>query len=492
MLGFAIRTLALGPVARREPEHVASVQARRFERLVAHAVRNSPFYREKYRRIDLKNASIRDLPTTNKAELMENFEDSLTDRSIRRAELEAFLDRRENEGRLFLGRYAPSHTSGSQGQPMLMVQQARALELMFGLQMTRGNIRRATPVEAIKRAFQPARLAVVTLKKGFYPSASAFEYMPTVAKRFVRVLRLSQTDHDVVERLNAFRPTILTAYAGVLQELAGHVEEGRLDLSPDLIQVVNNSEVLTDRAKARIETAFGRPVMNNYATGECPFLSNGCPTDDGAHVNADWAILEVVDEHNQPVPPGTPGKKVLITNLANKIQPFIRYEIGDVATMAATPCGCGSNLPRVERIDGRTADSFWIKDGTTYRQMINSVFKNAFDYTREVREWQAIQLERNRIKVRLELLPGRNLDEAHAWSALNRQLGDYGYLGIVDVSLEIVPRLEADAKSGKFKRIVSLVGPPEGAAFRVDQPDAHRPMGLSSEPVTTRKTARPV
>lgn len=491
MLGFAIRTLSLGPVARMDPAHIAEVQNRRLKRLIALAVERSPFYREKFRGIDLSTATIRDLPTTNKAELMENFEDALTDRSIRRSDLESFLDCRENEGRLFLNRFAPSHTSGSQGQAMLMVQEQRTLELMFSLQMTRGNVRRATPVEALRRVFQPARLAVVTLKKGFYPSASAFEYMPNVAKRFVRVLRLSQTDRDVIDRLNAFRPTILTAYAGVLEELAGHAEAGRLNLAPELIQVVNNSEVLTDRAKARIESAFGRKVLNNYATGECPFLSNGCPTDDGAHVNADWAILEVVDEQNRPVPAGTPGKKVLITNLANTVQPFIRYEVGDLATLAATPCGCGSLLPRIERIDGRAADSFWIKDGGTYRQMINSVFKNAFDYTREVREWQAIQLERNRINVRLELLPGRTLDEAHAWSALNRQLGDYGYLGIVDVSLEIVPRLDADAKSGKFKRIVSLIGPPEGTTHRVDAADAHRPMGIHADAVTTRTTAHP-
>jgi phenylacetate-coenzyme A ligase PaaK-like adenylate-forming protein len=491
MLGFAIRTLALGPLARGDQGQVAALQDRRFRRLIEHAVAHSPYYREKYRGIDLAAATIRDLPTTNKSELMDNFEDSLTDRAVRRADLEAFLDRRENEGRLFLDRYAPSHTSGSQGQPMLMLQEQRNLELMFGLQMTRGNVQRATPVAAVKKFFRPARLAVVTLKKGFYPSASAFEYMPAAARRFVSVLRLSQTDHDVVERLNAFRPTILTAYAAVLEELAAHVESGRLNLNPELIQVTNNSEVLTDRAKARIEAAFGRKVLNNYATGECPFLSNGCATDDGAHVNADWAILEVVDERNQPVPPGTPGKKVLITNLANTLQPFIRYEVGDLATMAVTPCGCGSLLPRVERIDGRAADSFWIHDGTTHRQMINSVFKNAFDYTREVREWQAIQFERNRIHVRLELLPGRTLDEAHAWNALNRQLGDYGYLGIVDVRLEVVPKLESDAKTGKFKRVVSLVGPPDEATIRVDSAETNRPMAMSAEALTTRKTARP-
>ena len=133
--------------------------------------------------------------------------------------------------------------------------------------------------------------------------------MPAAARRYLDLLWLSQTDPDVVERLNAFRPKVLTGYAGVLEILALEAEAGRLRLAPELRQVVNNSEALTDRAKARIESAFGLHVMNNYATGECPFLSNGCHTDDGAHVNADWAILEVVDDEYRPVPDGTPGQQ---------------------------------------------------------------------------------------------------------------------------------------------------------------------------------------
>ncbi len=461
MIGFSLRTLALKRGSRLEPERLAGLQRRRLQALVRRALDRSPFYREKYRGIDAEGFALADLPPTNKNELMSHFDDAVTEPAVRRADLERFLDDSSNEGRLFLGRYAASHTSGSQGQPMMIVQEPEVLELLFSLQMSRGNARKTCASEAIRRLLRPARLAVVTLKRGFYPSASSFDYMPSAARHYLNVLRLSQTDRDVVERLNAFRPTILTAYAGVLEMLALEAEAGRLRLAPELCQVVNNSEVLTDRARIRVERAFHQKVMNNYATGECPFLSNGCTTDLGAHVNADWAILEVVDEDNRPVPHGEAGTKVLITNLANTVQPFIRYEVGDVVTMAAEPCGCGSTLPRVERIEGRTADAFWVRDGSLYRQMINSVFKNAFDYTREVREWQAVQHARNRITVRLEILPGASFDEPNAWKALNRQLVMYGFQGLVEVDLRLVPRLEADAATGKFRRIVSLIGPPD-------------------------------
>jgi phenylacetate-CoA ligase len=462
MLRFALKTLALVRSARISPEKVARIQRRRLRSMVRHAVTRSPFYREKYRGIDPDRFELTDLPPTNKGELMADYDRVVTSPLLCRSELERFVDDPANEGTLFRGRFAISHTSGSQGQPMLIAQEPSQLELLFALQMSRGNSRKTNPIEAVKRFVRPARLAVVTLKRGFYPSASTFEYMPAPARRFLDVLRLSQTDTDVVERLNAFRPSVLTGYASVLETLALEALAGRLRLDPELIQVVNNSEVLSDRARSRIQAAFGLPVMNNYATGECPFLTNACRAGLGPHVNADWAIFEVVDDEYRPVPAGTAGKKVLITNLANTAQPFLRYEVGDVVTMATTPCGCGNALPRVGHIEGRSADVFWIRDGSTYRQVINSIFKNAFDYTREVREWQAVQTARNRVLIRLELLAGATLDAPHTWAAINRQLAMYDLSGRLQISLELVDRLAPDAKTGKFRRMQSEVGPPDG------------------------------
>lgn len=47
--------------------------------------------------------------------MMANFEDVLTDRRIRRSDVECFMAEPGNLGKLFLGRYGICHTSGSQG-----------------------------------------------------------------------------------------------------------------------------------------------------------------------------------------------------------------------------------------------------------------------------------------------------------------------------------------------------------------------------------------
>lgn len=477
MLGFTLRTLALRRGRRMGPAKLAVLQRARLATLVGRAIRSSAFYREKFRGIDPARFSLADLPTTNKSELMADFDRVVTDPSIRRAEVARFMDDPGNSGRLYLGRYVVSHTSGSQGQPLLIVQDRSLMDLSFGLQMTRGNAAKVTLRETLKRLVEPVRLAAVTLKGGFYPSATMFRNLPAPARRFIDLLWLSQTDADLVDRLNAFRPTTLTAYAGVLEILALEAEAGRLRIGPWLTQVVSNSEALTDRARARIEAAFGHHVMNNYATGECTFLSNGCPTDEGSHVNADWAILEVVDDDYRPVPDGTPGQRVLITNLANFAQPIIRYEVGDVVTMATEPCGCGSRLPRVARIAGRTTDVFWVGEGGRRRRLINMVLGHAMEYLLEVREWQAIQTAPCRITIRLEPLPGETPDLAQARSVFARELPLHGFDDL-EVDFEVVPRLDADPSTGKFKRMISRVDGPAGPvpeAEDVFKPASARP-----------------
>lgn len=74
------------------------------------------------------------------------------------------------------------------------------------------------------------------------------------------------------------------------------------------------------------------------------------------HLNSDWAILESVDAQGRAVPPGERGANTLLTNLANHVQPLIRYELGDRVRQDAEACPCGSALPAIE-VEGRNDDA---------------------------------------------------------------------------------------------------------------------------------------
>lgn len=457
-LGYAIRTSRLGEVPRWHPKRVALVTERRLRRLVRHTVRHSPYFARKYRGLDLDQLELSDIPTSTKDELRLNFNEAVTDRRVCREDVEAFIADRANLGRWYQGRYAVSHTSGSQGSPLLIVQDRRALEILFGIMSSRANaMSRPTISEGLRRWRSPARIAIVAQQRGFYPSGAAFEFMPQMTRPFVKIEWLSATQDDLFERLNDFQPNVLVGYATVLDALA--LQSHRLTLR-SLQQLGNSSEQLTARARARIERAFGAPVLDHYGLGECLHLSEGCRTDGGAHINADWAILEVVDDDNRPVPKGETGSKVLVTNLANTVQPFIRYEVGDQVALATTTCGCGNRMPRIARIEGRRADLFWVRNANGYRMLPGAVFHNAVDSLQAVREWQAVQVDRDRIEVRLALLPSMPLNADLAHKFLLPRLREFGLPDHVQVDVRIVAEILPERRTGKLKRLQSLVGPP--------------------------------
>jgi phenylacetate-coenzyme A ligase PaaK-like adenylate-forming protein len=414
----------------------------------------SPYFRDKYQGIDPRRFQLDQLPPTSKEELMENFDGAVTDPRIRKDDLELFIANSANLGYWFLGRYAISHTSGTLGRPSLIVQDRQSLSILFAMMSSRANaVGKPGIVEGLRRLRSPARVAIISLQRGFYPSGSAFEFMQEIVGRFVLVERFSSMQPDLVEKLNDFQPNALVSYASVLEILA---RSEKLHLN-NLRQIANSSEQLTAHARSRIQEAFGVPILDHYGLGECLLLSEGCPTDGGAHINADWAILEVVDDRNRPVPAGQLGQKVLVTNLANIVQPCIRYEVGDRVAMATKPCRCGSRLPRIDRIEGRTADIFWTGSGDRSHFVTGPVFQMAADSLNEVREWQAVQKEINRIEIRIELLPHSTIDVAAIERVYKRQFKDTGLPDDIHVDVKIVPLLASDPVTGKFRRMISHV-----------------------------------
>src|SRR5262249_46181067 len=190
------------------------------------------------------------------------------------------------------------------------------------------------------------------------PSGATFGYLAAARPPVMRLLHLSVFAPlaETVARLNDFRPEFVTGYASALEQLAREEAAGRLRLrAGGLRGITSTSEPLPPAARERVESAFGVRVSDSYLLAECLALTSCCRLG-GTHVNADLAVLEVVDDAYRPVPPGEPGTRVLVTNLYNRVQPLIRYEVGDVVTLSPGPGPCGSPPPLVSAVGGRAPD----------------------------------------------------------------------------------------------------------------------------------------
>ena len=96
------------------------LQQHRLQDLVFYAKENSPYYAELYK--DVGEAfSLTDLPTTNKVALMEHFDSWMTDRSITRKKVDNFMADISNVGKKMDGKYLIYTTSGSTGNPCIVL-----------------------------------------------------------------------------------------------------------------------------------------------------------------------------------------------------------------------------------------------------------------------------------------------------------------------------------------------------------------------------------
>jgi phenylacetate-CoA ligase len=197
-----------------------------------------------------------------------------------------------------------------------------------------------------------------------------------------------------------------------------------------------------------------------YSTTEAGMLASGCPAREGMHLWEDLALVEVVDEHNRPVPAGVPGHRVLLTNLVNRTQPLIRYEITDLVTLAAGPDPAGTPFRRIADISGRSDDIVHLpaQAGGTIAVLPNRL-RTPVATVPGLRQYQIIAAP-DHLRISVVLRDGAPPDiprRVHA--ALHCALLDAGVAvpPITVTPVDGIPR--EPAPSSKFKTVKVATGP---------------------------------
>jgi phenylacetate-CoA ligase len=145
----------------------------------------------------------------------------------------------------------------------------------------------------------------------------------------------------------------LMAYVDAAYQLARFLEKSGVKMRP-IESVMACAGTVTDDHRAVLGRVLGARVHNKYGSRECADMACECAAG-GFHTYATGIHLEIVDDADRPVPPGTTGR-ILVTLLRNRRFPIIRYEIGDIGALSARTCPCGSPLPLLERVEGRMSE----------------------------------------------------------------------------------------------------------------------------------------
>ena len=429
-------------------KRIEARQLRNLRRLVEKARRDSPLFRRLY--ADLGPSSeveLRELPVTRKPDLMREFDDWLTIRSLP-------LDRARDHLRDIRKLGVPIddvsifRTSGTSGEPAVIVLPSSFLEYSYGISMARFERYHWKLVREMRKR---GMRVTVTGGNGHFAGVGFNKLMNHLHPRLARELTFIEAEQPIgrlIEQLNAIpKVSCIVTYPSMLTILAKEKEAGRLQIAPVLFNT--GGETLTDDLRARVRRAFPSlkyGILDTYGCTECLVMSFVC-SHGRKHVHEDWVILEAVDEAMRPVPDGTLSATVLLTVLANDVQPFIRYDLGDCLRFHPDRCPCGSPF-RSFQVEGREATLVRVGEVT----LSPLVFDLEHEHARRI---QLVQTSERDFEVRIE-----PADEAAAGvvfqeviQSVKRVFRDNGLEDVAVRESQAPPEFTA---SGKFHEVLPL------------------------------------
>lgn len=431
------------------PAAIERWQRSRLAEMVDYARATSPYYCELYRDLPKRVDDATLLPVTDKKKLMARFDDWVTDRAVTIEKVCAFVDNPDLVGERFLDQYTVATTSGTTGTPGLFMMDDRSLAVTGALffRLMRDWLRIG---DVIRIFLGGGRMAIVVATGGHFTGIVMGTRLRKRHGKRVEVVAAHIPLSEMVAGLNRFHPALLAPYASIGALLAGEQEAGRLRIRPVL--VVLSAEGLPLGEYGRIARAFQAKVHQSYAATECPFLSYSCEHG-WLHVNSDWVVLEPVDAAYQPTRPGEQSHTVLISNLANRVQPILRYDLGDSILVRPDPCPCGNPLPAI-RVRGRAADALIFPTESGERVSIPPLAFEV-DSIPGVEMFQIVQTTPTSLRVRL--CPAAGVDADRVWQAVlgatRRLLTEHK---LDHVTLERAEEPPEQSRGGKYRTVIPL------------------------------------
>jgi len=317
------------------PAEIEELQSQKLRALIHYAYENVPYYREVFKERRLVPKDIRSkedlvkLPILTKEIIRANFPDRLMSANYR-------------------GPYLKGASSGTTAEPIQFYRgkdtqewtDAVALRWLSWVGCELGD--RMTIVWG-----NPLQIpGMMKLPKRVFNLLTNIELLPgtDMHKRNLR---------NYVERIAKFSPKVITGIAFSLRLLAEFMrKEGMNIINPN--GVITTFETLLPEHRATIEEQFRCQVYDMYGTTEILAIAQECEIHQGYHIAAEHVIVEFIKD-GAPVSDGGPAK-IVVTNLDNFINPFIRYQVMDMGIPTTQMCKCGRGLPLMKEISGRIQD----------------------------------------------------------------------------------------------------------------------------------------
>lgn len=153
-----------------------------------------------------------------------------------------------------------------------------------------------------------------------------------------------------------------TGFVGTPTSLIQIVDMGISSLQ----KVICGGEGMNQRMRENLERGTRIPISLVYGSVECGIIGIQCNELRGSsqyHTFENDMLLEILDPST-----GCPAQEgeIIVTHFHRRLQPMIRYRLGDLGQWHDSPCPCGRTGTRIE-LKGRIGDTMTIVNGLQIR-----------------------------------------------------------------------------------------------------------------------------
>ena len=215
---------------------------------------------------------------------------------------------------------------------------------------------------------------------------SPLSYLGQAPETFTRA-SVDRTPRELLDSLFQHQPSYLLTNPISLRLIAEEQKNRPMRIAP-LDQILTLADRVDDSLRELVQEVFGAKIVDRYSSVEFGMIALQCPKHNHLHVIAPNVYVEVVDENDQPVPIGTPGR-ILITSLHGFAMPLFRYEQGDIVTMGHS-CDSGITWPVIESVHGRVRT---YTDGPDGSRRLLTLFTADFLLMREILDFRVIKFD---------------------------------------------------------------------------------------------------
>ena len=332
----------------QSPDAIRQFQDKALQHLLGYLRQFSPFYKEWFARHGLDTDSIRTvgdlhrIPVVGKEDLQQRNWDFLCVDKGRIAEY--------------------TSTSGTLGKPVIIPLTEKDLERLTYNEFISFSCAGGTDEDIYQ--------LMLTLDRQFM---AGMAYYSGIRKIGAGVLRVGPGVPSMQwENISRIQPTTIVAVPSFILKLIAFAEEHGIDINASSVKKavcigenIRNTDYTYNVLGKKITDKWNIRLFSTYASTEMQTAFTECKAGRGGHHHPELLIVELLDENDQPVPPGSPGE-VTITTLGVEAMPLLRYKTGDICQYDTTPCSCGRQTLRLSPVIGRRKQMIKYKGTTLY------------------------------------------------------------------------------------------------------------------------------